>query len=69
MKFITPTTIEEHLSLEDIAMDINLLLQGKVQMNTLHNHSTQALLNEDLDMYLSKALVKAYYKFITKHGV
>ena len=66
MKFITPEDILANVKPKDIALDVNLLLSGNLKLQTLHNQTSKALSEKDLEVYVCKILAKAHYKFIMK---
>jgi hypothetical protein len=67
MKFITPDDIRDSVNYEAIAMDINMLSNGNVKLQTIHNHTSIAMINCELESYITKVLAKAYFKFLTRH--
>ncbi len=67
MKFTTPDEIQEAVNFESIAMDINDLSNKKVKLQTIHNHTSTALSNCELENYLTKVIAKAYFKFLNRH--
>ena len=69
MQFITPDDILKGLNCNSIAMDINMLTNGSVKLQTIHNHTSRAFLAKDLDVYISKTLAKAYFKFLSTHDI
>ena len=67
MNFITPDDITRILDSESIALEVNKLLLGDIKLQTLHNHTSMALKENDIEKYINKSIVKSYYRFLTKH--